>query len=338
MVISFSEMTAMPKSRSSQISLSDTPYYHCVSRCVRRAFLCGEDRFTNKSYEHRRQWVEDRIHYLSQVFCIDVCAYAVMSNHTHIVLHVDSEKAKTMPTEEVITRWHKVFNGTLLTRDYLVDEKRSVMRDAQLLTVHATVEVWRKRLCDISWFMRCLNEYIARQANKEDKCTGRFWEGRFKSQALLDEAALLACMAYVDLNPVRAKMAKTPETSKHTSVQYRINAAKRKVPPKYLLPFVGNPRKNMPKGILFSFVDYVTLVDATGRQIRDDKRGSIDDTQSPILMRLGIATEHWIELSMSFEICFSSTAGKLQYLEKYYSGKGMKRVRNRESATRFFLV
>ena len=155
----------MPRARNSLISLSDTPYYHCVSRCVRRAFLCGEDKLTSRSYEHRRQWVEDRIHYLTEVFSIDVCAYAVMSNHTHLVLHVDLEKIKVMSSEEVVTKWHKVFNGTLLTRQYLVKESREYMREAQLRTIEATIAIWRKRLCDISWFMRCLNEYIARQAN-----------------------------------------------------------------------------------------------------------------------------------------------------------------------------
>ena len=94
----------MATARKKQISLIDTFYYHCVSRCVRRAFLCGEDKVSGVSYEHRRAWVEDKLLSLGKVFAIDICAYAVMSNHTHIVLFVDVEQAKSWSMHEVISR------------------------------------------------------------------------------------------------------------------------------------------------------------------------------------------------------------------------------------------
>jgi len=72
----------MTQARQNIISLSDTPYYHVMGRCVRRAFLCGEDSVTGKSYEHRKLWITDRLKVLSFVYTIDICAYAVMSNHT----------------------------------------------------------------------------------------------------------------------------------------------------------------------------------------------------------------------------------------------------------------
>ena len=95
------------------------------------------------------------------------------------------------------------------------------------ITLNETIKEYWRRLFDMSWFMRDLNEYIAREANKEDHWTGRFWEGRFKSQALLDESALLTCMAYMDLTPIPAKMEETPETSAHTSIKKRTGAIKK---------------------------------------------------------------------------------------------------------------
>jgi REP element-mobilizing transposase RayT len=101
----------MPKPRKTLVSLEATPYYHCVSRCVRRAFLCGDDSHSGKSYDHRRQWIEERTKMLAAVFAIDICAYAVMSNHYHVVLHVDREQAEGWDDKEVIRRWQGLFVG-----------------------------------------------------------------------------------------------------------------------------------------------------------------------------------------------------------------------------------
>ncbi len=166
--------------------------------------------------------------------------------------------------------------------------------------------------------MRELNESIARMANKEDKCTGRFWEGRFKSQALLDEAALVSCLAYVDLNPIRAKMEKTPETSKHTSIKTRIEMAKsNQTQPKTLLPFIGYEREDQPEGLPFKFTDYLELIDLTGRVIREDKRGNIDVSLTPILQRINLTSEQWLEVSTGFEKNFGSAVGSEMLLAEY---------------------
>ncbi|NMH60979.1 transposase [Alteromonas ponticola] len=296
----------MPRPRKSLISLTDTPYYHCVSRCVRRAFLCGKDKFTGQCYEHRRQWVEDRLLRLAAVFAIDICAFAVMSNHTHVVLHVNREAALGWSTKEVLVRWHKLHQGTLLTRRFVHEKETSAMSAVEHNAVEKIADIYRQRLHDISWFMRSLNEYIARQANKEDKCSGRFWEGRFKSQALLDETSLAACMAYVDLNPVRARMAKTPEQSNHTSIQKRISAAKSNRQPASLLSFAGNPRKDMPIGLPFRLEEYLQLVEETGRHFHPRKRGTIISNQ-PILKRAGLNSVDWNWLVASIETEFTTT-------------------------------
>jgi hypothetical protein len=160
----------MPKPRKQLISLDATPYYHCTSRCVRRAFLCGNDAVTGKCFEHRRQWIEDRILALAEIFAIDVCAYAVMSNHHHLVLHINKPKALQWSNHEVCERWHQLYKGTWLTQKYL---RNDPLTDIELQVVNERLDLWRIQLCDISWFMRALNEPIARMANAEDQCTGR---------------------------------------------------------------------------------------------------------------------------------------------------------------------
>lgn len=310
----------MPQSRKSQVCLSDTPYYHCVSRCVRRAFLCGEDKVTGKSYEHRREWVEEKLLLLGQIFSIDICAYAVMHNHTHIVLHVDESRAQAWDSKEVLKRWHKLFKGTFLTRSYVKEE---ILTAEELITVKETIDIYRSRLSDISWFMRVLNEGIAREANKEDNCTGRFWEGRFKSQALLDEAAVLTCMAYVDLNPIRAHVASKPETSDYTSIKLRIQSLLKNKRPQGLYPFINDENK-MLKGVAFNLIDYIELVEVTGRCIRGGNKGYIKGKLPTILERLNIASRNWLTMSNQFEKLFKGSVGREQSLERFCNKRSRK--------------
>ncbi len=196
----------MPKARKYQVSLDVTSYYHCVSRCVRRAFLCGVDKVTGSSFEHRRQWLEDRILMLGQIFAIDVCAYAVMSNHYHVVLHVNKPQCLSWSDFDICQRWHSLFKGTPLTQKFLRNE---ALTDAETVAVRFKLDQWRQNLSDISWFMRLINEPIARQANQEDDCTGKFWEARFRSQALCDEKALAACLARTTETPT-SNLTQTP--------------------------------------------------------------------------------------------------------------------------------
>ncbi|WP_105169789.1 transposase [Pseudoalteromonas sp. T1lg23B] len=315
----------MGLARKCQISLSDTRYYHCVSRCVRRTFLCGEDKLTGRSYEHRRSWVEERLLFLGQVFCIDVCAYAVMSNHTHVVLYVDDKKTERLSDRAILIRWHKLFKGSPCAHMYL---KGEYLDEGQRYFLDKEIQKYRQRLSSISWFMRVLNENIARRANKEDGCTGHFWEGRFKSQALLDEPALMACMAYVDLNPLRAKMANTPEESEHTSIKMRCEQAKMAKQSKLLARFIGSPRKHMPKGLPFELKSYLELVELTGKCIRTDKRGYITKSEAPILERLNIKAQNWLKLTTQFEKVFHGAVGKPHSLDMYCEKLQHKRRRN----------
>lgn len=312
----------MPQSRKSQVNLNTTTYYHCISRCVRRAYLCGKDKLTGQSYEHRRKWVEDKLLLLTQIFAIDVCAYAIMSNHSHIVLHVDEKSTEDWSIEEVLFRWHQIFKGSNLTLEYLQGRK---LTENEYKIVKEAAGNYRKRLSSISWFMRVLNEYIARKANKEDECTGRFWEGRFKSQALLDESALLACMAYVDLNPVRAGIAKSPETSEYTSIKKRLKALLTNGQPEELRPF--KHEKQTQNDLNFNLLDYIELVNMTSKVIVDKSRLN-QSFSSNLLKILKLDVASWFVMTQKFTSVFHGAVGKTDSLSQYCSNQNKKRRRN----------
>jgi REP element-mobilizing transposase RayT len=204
--------------RAEQFVAGEIGIVHAVQRCVRRAFLAGVDDKTGKDFSFRREWIRRRMEALASVFGIDVLTYAVMSNHLHLILRNRPDVVAAWSDQEVAIRWLRVFPGRRL-EEHLAEPTDN---DVQMLVNQPErLALIRQRLSDISWFMRALSEPIARMANRQDKCTGRFWEGRFKALRIVDEAGLLACAAYVDLNPVRAAMVAKPEDGVHTSVYDR---------------------------------------------------------------------------------------------------------------------
>ena len=162
----------MTTARSLLVDSESPGYYHCISRCVRRAWLCGIDPYDGNSYEHRREWVEHRLLELAQIFAVSIYAYAVMSNHVHVVLRIDPSGATAWTAEETATRWVQLFPATV---DGEIDPIACRTKEQSLLGNPERLEVCRQRLGSLAWFMRSLNEPIARRANREDSCTGRFW-------------------------------------------------------------------------------------------------------------------------------------------------------------------
>lgn len=326
----------MPIARSKQVILSQTSYYHCISRCVRQAYLCGVDKLTGKNYEYRRAWFEKRLNKLSSAFAIDVCAYAIMHNHNHLVLHVDTERAKSWSTVEVIQRWHAVHAGTILTQMYLDPAKRINLSHEELGTIQKVANVYRERLSNISFFMKALNQNIAIRANREDNCSGKFWESRFKSQALLDERAVLSCMIYVDLNPIRAGIATTLENSKYTSIKKRLNCFYQAKQPEELKNLKTEFGKNS-NCVNIELQSYVQLLRQTAKHLQTNKLTQENNREhSKLLSYYGINQDHFLTLASGFESVFSYVVGSVTSMEKYRKKLNQKRLKGTKVASRLF--
>ncbi|WP_261815730.1 transposase [Vibrio gallicus] len=283
----------MTTARKQLVSVEATPYYHCVSRCVRQSFLCGKDITNNISYEHRKDWIETKLQTLSKLYCIDICAYAIMSNHYHLVIHLNKDKAENLSPFEVVERWGLEHNLPNLIMRWKSGQIECAIEEAACLKI---IEQWRERLWCLSWFMKELNYDIACRANDEDNCRGHFWESRYKSQALLDEKALIAAMVYVDLNPVRAGIVDTPEASDFTSIKARIaRAYQGEINAPCLYPFVGDVLNEAYEGVPLILSDYIELVDWSARHIRQGK-ASVSEQCPPILERLQLHPKEWIKV------------------------------------------
>ncbi len=274
----------MTQARSTLIPPGHAINAHVVTRCVRRAWLLGKDRLSNRRFDHRCALVEGRVRHLAEIFGVGVYAFALMANHVHLVLVVLPDTIRQLPDEDIVDRWLRLYPSRT--------EQRIEERRAEMFADPARIVELRNRLGSLSWFMKCLNEHIARVANREDNAKGHFWEARFHSQVLLNERALLAAMAYVDLNPIRAKIATNLMGSRNTSIRLRCKAVlgNPELAAQPLMPICGVPATSMPP---ITMAEYIDLVDETGRKIRVDKRGAIPAEEPRALRKLGLSVDHW---------------------------------------------
>ena len=300
----------MTISRSRLVDAAVSRWYHCVSRCVRKAHLIG-----NEASPGRKDWIENRLRELDTIFAVSVGGFSLMDNHLHLLLRIDPDIAKGWSDTEVAERWFKLFppRGA---------DRKPMKVSAEIMAARLANPVWiaetRVRLSSLGWFMKCLKEPLARLANKQDGCTGAFFEGRFKSIAILDEESLLSVCAYIDLNPVAAGIAPTPEESQHTSVKARVDHVKDTGRTKdlqaaelgsvaaqrvsggledelWLVPIEdrrerGALREGMRSG--FTLGQYLMLVEYTGRMLREVK-AAISSEVADIFSRLGCTPETW---------------------------------------------
>lgn len=327
----------MATARRRLVATNITRYYHCTSRCIRGAYLCGNDSTNNRDYSHRREWLRDRLLHVADVFSLQLAAYSIMDNHFHVVVRLDPDAAMTMSDKEVVCRWHRLFKGNFASRRFIKDE---ILTEAEVETLRRSITLWRNQLSDLGWFMRCVKEPIARFANQEDNCKGRFWEGRYHSQALLDDRAVAACMAYVDLNPFRAGLCKHPEDDAFTSLSERTkkNSSKATTEKKHenaLIPF-ANVLSSKDEELPFSRDEYLSLLDNAARMTKPGKRNTLDAYAAPILRRLGLVPEQWRSLATEFGQHFHRLVGGTEQMKTAATALGTNRVWGSKASRRFF--
>lgn len=332
---------------------------HVMNRVVRRSYLLGTDSHSGKNYDYRKDWLEKELERVAAYFGIDCLNFAVLSNHFHLILRSRPDVVATWDDREVARRWLLLCpKGKARRRppkEPTEPQLNSITNDSDMLK-----EI-RSRLSDISWWMRLVSQRIAQWANGEDEQKGKFWQGRFEAVRLLDEAAILAGAAYVDLNPIRAAIAETLELSAHTSVQRRIEALRASSlalisendgqpagppPDAFLAPLAIDERSDelgarpsrggkrcSDKGFLgMSLAAYLELLDWTARQLAPGKRGATPEQMPPILERLQMEPAVWCGLVSGFGRLFSLVAGRLETVDSYRSRQRHCRFHVRKTA------
>jgi hypothetical protein len=275
--------------------------YHALSRCVRRAFLfrrpCGGD---------RRRWVAEQLAKVLECFAFDLHAFAILSNHVHLVLANKPDLARSWDEREVARRWLTLHPARWLRkrRGLPPDGPPSDEEIDELVSDSPRIAVLRRRMHDLGWFMKCLKEPIARRANREDNVTGHFWEGRYHAFRIADIPAVVATSAYVDLNEVRAGTAAAPEAAAFSSASIRAAQAARRTrrqrcvrrrarllrtQPSQAATLLAIPLTPLPG---MSDLEYLEFLERSARQPLRCERG-LGQHLPPILERLGIARPVW---------------------------------------------
>lgn len=331
--------------------------YHCFNRIVRRSFLCGYDPHTGKDYSHRRDWFYQRLKRYSRHFCIDVLAYAVLSNHFHLVLRNRPDLVAKMSDRDVAIAWLHICPLSKKNRDGTPKPPT----EKEIQTVLATpgwLEERRRRLSNPSWLIRQLSQYMGIRSNAEDEMQGHFWEDRFGMRRLLDETAVLACMAYVDLNPLRGGCTESLEAYPHVSIGERLRTLDNETvdPSHWLAPLelaeecdgessqvvnrmsreeleeAINAKSDYPLGCLpMGLEEYADLLRWLSCPAR---KGESSDamTRTPeagelTLQRLGFDPVEFREAVMCFDRCLKTAAGCEASLEREAKRRGCRRMR-----------
>lgn len=335
---------------------------HVMNRTTRRCFLFGDDPLTGRNYDHRKVWFEERLQFLASQFGIDLLCYAVLSNHFHLILRSRPDVVRSWDDTQVASRWL-----TLCPPRLECDGTPATPTELDLDVIRNNpekLEEIRRRLSDVSWWMRLLSQKIAQRANHEEQETGKFFQARFKATRLLDEMSLLACAAYVDLNPIRAALAETLEGSSFTSIQRRMIDLKASVsnfgsqepdlsaesthPPQessgFLAPVElqerdspvgshGERRRCSNRGFLnITAAAYAELLDWTARQFRKDKAGATPAHVAPLFSRLEIQEQTWVQLVGGFGRLFYLMAGKPDKIDARLSSDAGRRFHARRAA------
>ena len=344
----------MRLSRAEIFDPSEIVAVHAMARTVRRCFLMGEDAYSGKNFDHRKRWFEEKLKQLAANFGIDLLAFSCLSNHFHLVLRSRPDVVQTWDDTEVASRWWTLCPQRKIQRE--VDGRKvwvpAVPNEFDLNSIRndpVKLADIRSRLSDISWWMRLLCQYIALRANGEEgEGLGKFWQNRFKAVRILDEETLLACAAYVDLNPIRAALAETLESSDYTSIQRRIASLQADMASPeptalgnfhraddFLSPIAIDER-NDPSGpqpsksnkrcsdkgfLALAEADYLTILDWLARNPVVGKRGSTPELATKIFERLGIDAQAWSAMVKDFGRSFKNVAGKPSSIDQARSLK-----------------